>query len=195
MKCTIVVVTVLAAGAMGSEASAAGAPRYVGVIEEHNPSDDTYTELERQTPVQAHNAVALGLGSFDVFLEYPGEKSPVRFKKGTPVEFVLCVQHQDVDPQGIIQFWRLYQRMGSAFSRLRMRDRGCSPRPRPTSLANTRCFSVRSLLVQHSSNLQPLNRSRPASIRSARRPTWTVLISGSTLSAIGGKAGVPIIRC
>jgi hypothetical protein len=112
MKCAIVVFTALAAGSMVSEGFAAGAPQFVGVIEARDPSNGNYTELERQTPVQTHNAEDLGWGSYDVYLEYVGEKSSVRFKRGTPLEFVLAVQHQDVDPQEIVQFWRLLSKDG-----------------------------------------------------------------------------------
>ncbi|MGD0192177.1 MAG: hypothetical protein ABSD74_15665 [Rhizomicrobium sp.] len=112
MKCAVLVVTALAAGTMISAASAASAPQFVGVIEERDPSNGNYTELERQTPVQSHSVEALGWGSYDDFLEFVGERSPVRFKSGTPLEFVVAVQHQDTDPQESIQFWRLLPKDG-----------------------------------------------------------------------------------
>jgi hypothetical protein len=112
MKCALFIVTALAAGTMVSEGFAASAPQFVGVIEARDPSSGNYTELERQTPVRSHSVKDLGWGSYDDFLEFPGAKSPVRFKAGTPLEFVLGVQHQDTDPQEIIEFWRLLSKDG-----------------------------------------------------------------------------------
>jgi hypothetical protein len=63
--------------------------------------------LERQTPKVQLKSKALGLGGVKSVLEIKGDKSPIRFKEGQQLEFVVLVSSQQTDPQGILQLFSL----------------------------------------------------------------------------------------
>jgi hypothetical protein len=83
------------------------APEYIGVIAARDPKTGDYVDLERLTPATETKLRFLGFGGGRSELYYLGDKSPVRFRAGQSVEFVLRVERQDIDPQSLIQFWIL----------------------------------------------------------------------------------------
>jgi hypothetical protein len=71
------------------------------------------TPLERQTAESKFKVKAFGLGGGESSLEFQGEKSPVRFREGRKLKFVIRVSSQQTDPQEIIQFYSLKSKKGT----------------------------------------------------------------------------------
>ncbi len=92
-------------GAQPSRASApppATGPDYVGVFEAR--VNGAPMALERQ-PIQSR--VKSGFTKGKITEEVAGERSPVRVASGQPLQFVVRVTSQEIDPQTIIDFYRL----------------------------------------------------------------------------------------
>jgi len=96
--------------ALGQEVKKVQEPEYLGVFFLLDSSTGNLVPLERQTPVSKTKAA--GLDGWQRTLEIKGEKSPVRYKEGHTIEFVVLVSSQQIDPQGIIQFFSLESKNG-----------------------------------------------------------------------------------
>lgn len=98
--------------ALGQEIKKVQEPEYLGIFFLLEPSTGNLIPLERQTAESKVKVKAMGFGGGESSLEIKGEKSPVRFKEGQKLEFVVLVSSQQIDPQGIIQFFSLESKKG-----------------------------------------------------------------------------------
>jgi hypothetical protein len=80
-------------------------PEYVGVVEAR--VQGVTRQLERQRIAVTAKMKAFGLGGVRAGYEFPQGKSPLRFRAGEPVEFVIRVTSQDIDPRSFVQFSRV----------------------------------------------------------------------------------------
>lgn len=96
--------------AFGQEVKKVQEPEYLGVFFLLDSSTGNLVPLERQTPVSKTKAA--GLDGMKSTIEIKGEKSPIRFKEGQKLEFVVLVSSQQTDPQGILQFFSLESKNG-----------------------------------------------------------------------------------
>lgn len=87
-------------------------PEYIGVFMFLDTAKGELKPLERSTPETKAKVKALGLGGAEGFLEFPGEKSTIRFKSTQDLVFIVRVGSQQVDPQTIIQFFVLESKKG-----------------------------------------------------------------------------------
>jgi len=85
-------------------------PEYLGVFFLLDSSTGNLAPLERQT-FERRTKVA-GIDGTKSTIEIKGEKSPVRFKEGQKLEFVVLVSSQQIDPQGILQYFSLESKKG-----------------------------------------------------------------------------------
>ncbi len=99
-------------------AFAAGEPEYAGNFAEKNPATGAYAPLERVTPRQETRVRGFGFGGGYSQLVIPGEQSPVRFKAGQPIEFVVRVSSQDRDPLATVQFFQVQPDKGNRTMRM-----------------------------------------------------------------------------
>lgn len=106
-----IVMLVAAFGLFATQAVAAdaGLPEYIGNFSGRASGAGAYLPLERATGVQQTRVRGFGFGGAEVHYSFPGDSSPVRFKAGQPLEFLLRVAAQDHDPQSLIQFVALKQ--------------------------------------------------------------------------------------
>jgi hypothetical protein len=100
---------VLCQVAVGQEAKKVQEPDYLGVFFSLDSNTGNLSPLERQTPEAKWKS---GLGGVESSLEFKGERSPVRFKQGQRLEFVVLVSSQQMDPQGLVQFLSLEAKKG-----------------------------------------------------------------------------------
>jgi hypothetical protein len=64
--------------------------------------------LERQKPEHIKKSVKIeGLGGGQELIQLKGMRSPLKFKEGQQLEFIVMVPSQNADPQEIIQFYSL----------------------------------------------------------------------------------------
>jgi hypothetical protein len=96
----------------GQEVKKVQEPEYLGIFYLLDLSTGNLTPLERQTAETKVKVKAMGYGGAKSTVEFKGEKSPVRFKEGQKLEFVVLVSSQQIDPQGIIQFFSLESKNG-----------------------------------------------------------------------------------
>lgn len=94
----------------GQEIKKVQEPEYLGTFFLLDASTGNLIPLERQTP--QIKTKASGLDGWKRTLEIKGEKSPVRFKEGQTLEFVVLAPSQQTDPQGSIQFVSLESTKG-----------------------------------------------------------------------------------
>jgi hypothetical protein len=85
----------------------AGGPEYVGEFAAHNPVGGQYTALEHVAPTAVTRLRGLGFGGAETHKDIPGAASPVRFKSGEAIEFVVRVASQSADPLSYIHFFAL----------------------------------------------------------------------------------------
>jgi hypothetical protein len=85
-------------------AQAAEPPQYNGVFEAHDPRTGAYSELERAAPTLHTRMRAFGFGGGSATEDIPGPRSPIRFRAGTPIEFIVRETSRENDPNTIIQF-------------------------------------------------------------------------------------------
>jgi hypothetical protein len=79
-------------------------PEYVGVFFRLNPKDGELIPLERQnTQMRAVAGGFIAIGA-KVAAQVDGEKSPIRFKRGDKLDFVVKLNSQQNDPQSQIGF-------------------------------------------------------------------------------------------
>jgi len=89
-------------------------PEYYGNFEAVSTAG-VRTPLERQRGVPQSKIRAFGYGGYEVFTEYAGGKSPVRFSSGDAIVFVVR-SDQGIDPQSIIKLQKLVIRKNSRIS-------------------------------------------------------------------------------
>ena len=89
-----------------ASADADNEPQYVGNFAAMG-KDGKYIALERVTAEVVTRVRALGFGGGETHVSVSGAASPIRFKVGEPIEFVVKVASQDKDPLGFVQFYRL----------------------------------------------------------------------------------------
>lgn len=87
-------------------------PEYIGTYFLIQSKTGKLIPLERIAGEGKFKAKAFGLGGGETVLEYEGEKSPVRFRDGVKMKFVLRVASQQNDPQELIQFYVLEPKKG-----------------------------------------------------------------------------------
>ena len=68
--------------------------------------------LERQTPEQKVKVKGFGFGGGEGYMQIKGEKSPVRFKNDSKLEFVVLAASQQTDPMSLIQFYSFEPKKG-----------------------------------------------------------------------------------
>lgn len=89
-------------------------PEFLGTFFLLDSTTGKLVPLERQTLVQNAKIKAMGLGGAKMSMMISGDRSPVRFKEGQPLNFVVLTSSQQIDPQGIIHLFSLestkYQR-------------------------------------------------------------------------------------
>jgi hypothetical protein len=93
--------------AFGSDGVNVQEPGYTGVISLLDSDTGNLTPLERKSVETKTNTSFGGFGGASTILIIKGEKSPIRFKEGQKIEFVVRVASQESDPQSIIQFFTL----------------------------------------------------------------------------------------
>jgi len=80
-------------------------PEYNNVFFLLDAASDNLIELERQTlKVKAHSH---GFGGAESDLNLEGQKSPVRFKTGQKLEFIVRVSSPQTDPRGYLLLYSL----------------------------------------------------------------------------------------
>jgi hypothetical protein len=87
-------------------------PEYVGNYYALDSRAGNLTPLERKTGECKVKASVFGFGGGESCVEFQGEKSPVRFREGQKLQFVVRVASQQTDPQEIIQFFSLEPKNG-----------------------------------------------------------------------------------
>jgi hypothetical protein len=88
----------------GAQAKDAGLPEYVGIFAGRSTANGPFVALERITPVQQTRVRAFGFGGAEAHYSFTGETSPVRFKAGDHLEFIVRTATQDQDPATLVQF-------------------------------------------------------------------------------------------
>jgi hypothetical protein len=94
----------------GQDAKKVQEPEYLGVFFLLESSTGNLVPLERQTP--EIKTKAAGIDGWKRTVEIRGDKSPVRFKEGQKLEFVVLVSSQQTDPQGILRLFSLESTKG-----------------------------------------------------------------------------------
>lgn len=80
-------------------------PEYVGVFFRLNPTNGELIPLERQdTEMRTSRADLFVTVDTKTIAQIEGEKSPVRFKRGEKLDFIVKLNSQQNDPQGQIGF-------------------------------------------------------------------------------------------
>jgi hypothetical protein len=108
----ICLLLILCHAVFGQEVRRVQEPEYLGIFFLLDSSTGNLVPLERQTPEGKVKVKAMGFGGGESVLEIKGEKSPIRFKEGHTLEFVVLVSSQQIDPQGSLQFFSLESKKG-----------------------------------------------------------------------------------
>jgi hypothetical protein len=87
-------------------------PEYLGAFFLLDPATGGLTPLERQTGEQNAKVKGMGFGGAEFSMEIRGEKSPLRFKEGQKIEFVVLVSSHQIDPQQVVQLIALESKKG-----------------------------------------------------------------------------------
>ena len=85
-------------------------PEYVG--QANAVTGSTATQLERQKPRNDMKIRALGFGGARIRQIVNGDRSPIRFRKGQDVAFIVRVASQEHDPLSTLQIIPLRVRKG-----------------------------------------------------------------------------------
>lgn len=109
---SVVSVLLLLSFVVAQEPQKAQEPEYLGIFYLLDSLTGNLVPLERQTPDYKMKVKAMGFGGGESLLEFKGEKSPMRFKEGQKLEFVVLVSSQQIDPQSIVQFFALQPKSG-----------------------------------------------------------------------------------
>lgn len=128
--CAVALSIALLAGGAGAQPKpvAPHGPQYIGVFEAAI-QDDVRVPLERQTLRAVTEIKFMGYGGAESSVGATGERSPVRFKAGEPLSFVVRVQDQHTDPSMIYHLSALKPKKGSRFqSQVKTGSMGLSAR-------------------------------------------------------------------
>lgn len=82
-------------------------PEFLGTYFLLEPGTGNLIRLERQSAVGKFELRGMGFGGGSSSIEIRGERSPVRFREGQKLEFVVLVASQQVDPHGMVEFFFL----------------------------------------------------------------------------------------
>src|SRR5450759_3550207 len=96
---------VLAQVGSGQDIKKVQEPEYLGTYFALEQGTGRLLPLERQGVGQKVEIHAMGFGGASQTIEIRGERSPVRFKEGQALEFVVLATSHQVDPQGFVQFF------------------------------------------------------------------------------------------
>jgi hypothetical protein len=107
--CLTVLFLILCSAVLGQDVRKVQEPEYLGNFFLLDSSTGNLIPLERQTP--ATTAKGTGYAGEEVSIEFKEEKSPVRFKEGQELQFVVLVSSQQTDPQ-TLQFFSLASKNG-----------------------------------------------------------------------------------
>jgi hypothetical protein len=108
----VCVLFILCHAVSGQEAKKVQEPEYLGIFFLLDPNTGNLIPLERKPAEAKVKVKAMGFGGGETSIEFKGEKSPVRFKEGQKLEFVVLASSQQIDPQTIIQFFSLESKKG-----------------------------------------------------------------------------------
>lgn len=106
----IAAVSLLASAPAGAQ-RASQLPEYVGQVNAVHGSRTI--PLERQNARNDFKIRAMGFGGGKMRLLVEGERSPVRFRSGDPISFVIRVASQDTDPAEFIRLLPVKSRKGT----------------------------------------------------------------------------------
>ncbi len=98
--------------ALGQETNKVQEPEFLGTFFSLDSTTGNLSPLERQTAMHKIVVKAMGFGGGVGYFELSGEKSPVRFKEGEQLNFIVLVSSQKIDPQGIIQLFSWESKKG-----------------------------------------------------------------------------------
>lgn len=79
-------------------------PAYLGTFSLLDPATGRLSDLERQIPEGRARA---GFKDAQSYMRIMGTRSPVRFKEGQHLEFVVLVRQGEVDPRDLITFYSM----------------------------------------------------------------------------------------
>lgn len=82
-------------------------PEFLGTFFLIDSTTGNLIPLERQTPAQNAKIKGFGLGGVEMSMIISGDKSPVRFKEGQKLNFVVLSSSQQIDPQGLVHLFSL----------------------------------------------------------------------------------------
>ena len=97
----------LAEPSWGQEPKKVQEPEYLGTFFLLEPGSGKLIRLERQPAAHKVEVHAMGFGGASSTIEIRGEKSPLRYKEGQKLDFVVLASSQQVDPQGLVEFFFL----------------------------------------------------------------------------------------
>ena len=108
----VCLLVILCHAVLGQEPKKVQEPEYLGNFFLVDSDTGKLIPLERITGETKIKVKAMGFGGGEGSFEFKGEKSPVRFKEGQKLEFVVLVSSQQVDPQSVIQLFSLESKKG-----------------------------------------------------------------------------------
>lgn len=97
--------------AVSQETKMVQEPEYIGVFF-HLEGKGDLDGLERQMPEQKVKVKGFGFGGGEGYMQIKGEKSPIRFKTDSKLEFVVLAASQQTDPMSLIQFYSFEPKKG-----------------------------------------------------------------------------------
>jgi hypothetical protein len=86
---------------MGQETKKVQEPEYIGVVFYLDPAGELIP-LERQQSNAAFKVKAMGFGGGQSSITYKGPKSPVRFKAGQVIQFVVRLNAPGIEPDSLV---------------------------------------------------------------------------------------------
>lgn len=101
-----------AAADAGAGAGAGGSalvkePEYIGTFCWRDSATGEVTPLERQTGTVAMSVTAMGFGGGESYIRVTGDRSPIRFKEGSDIEFAVLAASQSADPQQLAELFAI----------------------------------------------------------------------------------------
>jgi hypothetical protein len=109
----VCLVFLLSSDLFAQEAKKVQEPEYLGIFFLLDSATGSLIPLERQPAEHKATTKVLGWGGGKSIIEIKGEKSPIRFKEGRKLEFVVRVSSQLVDPMSILQLFSLESKKGN----------------------------------------------------------------------------------
>jgi hypothetical protein len=86
---------------VGQEAKTVQEPEYIGTVVYLDPAG-TLTPLEKQQPNTQTKVIGLGYGGAKTSIIFNGPASPVRFKAGQDIQFVVRLNAPGIDPETLV---------------------------------------------------------------------------------------------